>query len=320
MESARPTGTDRPRRAVLLVRNGPMKGQRAVLAPGATLTIGRSEQASLVIPGDRQMSALHCAVTWSNGVCQLRDLGSIKGTKLGGEPVAEALVDDGNYLQCGDTLVSVYIEGSIPPRKRSLPPPEVRALREKALSALRSIVGGASPGGGARSVGTPSPSGGRARVGTASPGSDEALYAVLDAARDDRILELLPRSGEDFESLYDGVRGEALAEVAPYLVRFSPGSPLLESLVLEGWGLAWGVYLTWAGPMKELRRHLRRFLLVLDDETTQRLYFRYYDPRVLARYWPTCSPLQAAEILGEIGCFLLEGEASEVLRLGPERG
>lgn len=281
------------RRAVILVRNGPMKGQRSVLAPGGELSIGRSERADLVVPGDRQMSALHCALAWRSGVCTLRDLGSIKGTKLGGEPVTEAVVEDGSYLQAGDTLFSVYIEGAIPPRKRSLPSPEVRALREKALSVLRAEL---------------------------SPGSGKSLYAALDAARDDRILELLPRSGEDFESLYDGVRGEALAEVAPYLVRFSPGSPLLEALVLEGWGLAWGIYMTWEGPMKELRRHLRRFLLVLDDETTQRLYFRYYDPRVLARYWPTCSPLQAAEILGDIGCFLVEGEAAEVVRLGPERG
>ena len=36
-------------------------------------------------------------------------------------------------------------------------------------------------------------------------------------------------------------------------------------------------------PVDELRRHLRRFLLV-KDESGRQLYFRYYDPRVLRLY------------------------------------
>ncbi len=275
-------------RLVVLVRNGRMKGQKAILPPGGALRVGRSEQADLVFPGDVQMSAVHCELAWDGRACTLRDLGSIKGTKLGGEPVTEALVEDGNYLQAGDTVLSVYVEGAIPPRKRHKPSPEVQALREKALSSLRA---------------------------TADSLPGHALFAVLDAARDDRILELLPRSGEDFESLYDGARGEALAEVAPYLARLSPGSRLLESLVMEGWGDAWGIYLTWPGPMKELRRHLRRFLMVIDDETTQKMYFRYYDPRALRLIWPAFSRMQVDEMLGEIGCLVVEGETGEVLRL-----
>jgi hypothetical protein len=268
-----------------------MKGQKAIVVPGGTLRIGRSDRADLVVPGDVQMSAVHCEIGWDGHTCVVRDLGSIRGTKLGGEPVTQGLVEDGNYLQAGDTILSVYFEGAIPPRKRHRPSPEALVLREKALAGLRAEAEAASADG-------------------------KTLFAVLDAAKDDRVLELLPRSGEDFESLYDGVRGEALAEVAPYLVRLPPGSPLLERLVLEGWGDAWGIYLTWPGPMKELRRHLRRFLMVIDDETTQRMYFRYYDPRALRKIWPVFSRMQADEMLGEIGCFIVEGEGLQALRLG----
>lgn len=61
------------------------------------------------------------------------------------------------------------------------------------------------------------------------------LFALLDAARDRRILELCRESVEEHRSLYDGLEGEKLAEAAPYLVAFEPGSRLLEALVREGW-------------------------------------------------------------------------------------
>jgi hypothetical protein len=250
------------------------------------LRIGRSDRADLVFPGDLQMSAVHCELLWDGRSCRVKDLGSIKGTRLSGEPVTDSSVEDGAYLQAGDTLLSVYFEGAIPPRRRHRPTAENQAIRESALAALRAETA--------------------------------PLFGVLDAARDDRVLELLARSSEDFLSLYDGVQGEALADVAPYVVTLREGSKLLESLVMEGWGDAWGIYATWPGAMKDLRRHLRRFLMIIDDETTRRLYFRYYDPRALRLYWPTCSRLQKAEMLGEIGCFLVEGPSGEVLRLSRE--
>jgi hypothetical protein len=56
--------------------------------------------------------------------------------------------------------------------------------------------------------------------------------------------------------------------------------------------------------------------MVIDDETTQRMYFRYYDPRALRKIWPVLSRMQADEMLGEIGCFIVEGEGLQALRLG----
>jgi hypothetical protein len=50
-------------------------------------------------------------------------------------------------------------------------------------------------------------------------------------------------------------------------------------------------------------------------ESGERVYFRYYDPRVLRRFLPTCSPRQEEEIFGDIGTFLVEGERGDVRRL-----
>ena len=49
----------------------------------------------------------------------------------------------------------------------------------------------------------------------------QPLYAVLDAARDIKILAVLMESKEEHQSLYEGVQGAQLSQVAPYLVRLT---------------------------------------------------------------------------------------------------
>lgn len=134
------------------------------------------------------------------------------------------------------------------------------------------------------------------------------LYALLDAARDERILRLLKRSSEEYASLYEGPEGEELAEVAPYLVRLEPDSPLLQQLLEKGWGNAWGVYLFSEAPFPEVRRHFRHFLKVQTEEGKQ-LHFRFYDPRVLRVFLPTCRPGELRELFGPVTRFVMEGAA-----------
>jgi hypothetical protein len=65
--------------------------------------------------------------------------------------------------------------------------------------------------------------------------------------------------------------------------------------------------------MEELRRHFRGFLRVR-DESGRRLIFRYYDPRVLRPYLPTCWPKELETVFGPLGCYLMEGEdANEMM-------
>jgi len=39
------------------------------------------------------------------------------------------------------------------------------------------------------------------------------------------------------------------------------------------------------------------------------LFFRFYDPRVMRGYLPTCSPKQLAEFFGPVDFYIAEGEA-----------
>jgi hypothetical protein len=135
----------------------------------------------------------------------------------------------------------------------------------------------------------------------------QPLFALLDSSRDPRILNLLRESRDEFESLFQGEQGQKLAHFAPYLVRLSPESPLLEILIGQGWSKSWGVYITCDKSFQEIRSHLRRCLMVkLPDG--RRVYFRYYDPRVLRVYLPTCSSEESKQIFGPVKCYTMEDE------------
>jgi hypothetical protein len=149
-------------------------------------------------------------------------------------------------------------------------------------------------------------------------GQAEPLFALLDAARDPRVLEVLRLSGARHRSLYEGAEGKALADFAPYLVELPLDSPLREPLVHEGWGRSWGVYLTCPQPFAEVRKHFRRFLLVKSEEDGRTLYFRFYDPRVLRIFLPSCTPAGAAEFFGPIREFFVEAvDPGILIRLAP---
>ncbi|WP_158502295.1 DUF4123 domain-containing protein [Vitiosangium sp. GDMCC 1.1324] len=134
------------------------------------------------------------------------------------------------------------------------------------------------------------------------------LFAVLDAARSGRVLKLLQGTQDKYQSLYEGPEAEKLSRVAPYLLAVSKDSMTLERLVNDGWGQSWGVYLSCRLPFTDVRRHLRRFLLVESEETREQLYFRFYDPRVLRAFLPGCSPQQWREFFGETECFWMESK------------
>jgi len=143
------------------------------------------------------------------------------------------------------------------------------------------------------------------RTGTAS------TWALLDAARDDRIYTELRLSRLEHICLYAGKLPDSLLRAAPYLVELAPTYSFTRPLLEMGWGRSWGVFLRVPDP-RNLRHHLRSLLRV-QDETGRTLVFRYYDPRVLRVYLPTCTPVELAAVFGPIGAFLLESESGEAL-------
>jgi hypothetical protein len=141
----------------------------------------------------------------------------------------------------------------------------------------------------------------------------EPLFAVIDATRDPLlILTTLRRSGEQYQSLYEGMQAQVLEAFAPYLVRLSADSQLLETLVVHGWKKNWGIFAVSAADFDTVRRHFRTFLMV-NGPDGKRLYFRYYDPRTLRVYLPTCDAAETKFIFGPLAAYLCEDEAPDTL-------
>lgn len=146
-----------------------------------------------------------------------------------------------------------------------------------------------------------------------------SVWAVLDCARDPAIYRLLLESRLEFLCLYSGKLPRDLELVAPHMVELLPGHRLTQRLLDEGWGRAWGV-LASVDDATVLRPHLRR-LLKVQDQHGQRLLFRYYDPRVLRTYLPTCLPVELDEFFGPVKCFVSEdADGAGVLEWRCENG
>ncbi|HZS41426.1 MAG TPA: DUF4123 domain-containing protein [Polyangia bacterium] len=140
------------------------------------------------------------------------------------------------------------------------------------------------------------------------------LYAIVDCARSPRAYPLVRDCALETACLYDGDPPNPLREAAPYLVRLQANAPFVADLIAHGWGEAWGIYAASHVALDDLRRHLRTLLRVRDPDGRV-LLFRFYDPRVLRLYAPTCTPDERARLFGPIEQFLVEDDAGEVIAL-----
>lgn len=134
------------------------------------------------------------------------------------------------------------------------------------------------------------------------------VFAILDGAANPKLLDYLYRLRPPFECLYRGELQPDMAEVAPYLVLLEPDSEFCNWILRQGWGKHWGILAFAESSLAEMRRHLRRFLTV-HTEQGKPLLFRFYDPRVLRVYLPTCTAGELAEFFGPVSEFVTESES-----------
>lgn len=152
------------------------------------------------------------------------------------------------------------------------------------------------------------------RLRTLAEDTSTRLYALIDGARDERIAPALQAADVAAQCLFDGKLHPELAAAAPYLVSLAADTGFAATFAAEGWPHAWGVPLTAAAELDELRRHFRRFLRVADEQGRP-LLFRYYDPRVLRTYLPTCTAGELDIVFGPVDSFFLADDAGQTERL-----
>lgn len=127
---------------------------------------------------------------------------------------------------------------------------------------------------------------------------DGTLFAVLDACGEPALPAKMRALGEERAAcLYRGTDDPDLLAIAPYLVWLD--APLLEWLTGELWSKPWGILVAAKTSLRALRRHLRT-LLVVQGPDHDFLYFRYYDPRVLVTFLPTCTREELDQVYGPV--------------------
>lgn len=151
-------------------------------------------------------------------------------------------------------------------------------------------------------------------------GERRDVWLIADAARDREIFRMLLECHLNYSCLYSGPLPSALEIAAPYLVQLDYDYRDTRRFIREAWGNNWGVFLRCDASLERLRRHLRGFLVVRDPGGS-RLVFRYYDPRILRIYLPTCTKDELDSVFGPIECFWTEGITTEnLLEFRFERG
>lgn len=141
---------------------------------------------------------------------------------------------------------------------------------------------------------------------------ETTVYTVLDGASAPNLPQMLERLAVESVCLFPGELEPDVAQVAPYLAVFEPDTPFAEWVLEEGWGRHWGIFAISQANLRTVRDHLRSFLKVYGPEL-EPLEFRYYDPRVLRVYLPTCNAKELRTVFGPVLRYLVEGEEPNTL-------
>ena len=135
---------------------------------------------------------------------------------------------------------------------------------------------------------------------------DAQLYMIVDCAADSRIYPQLMASNRAYRCLFDGEKTpEALRSVAPYLIKVKANDELVKWCCEEGRHRHW--FILFVGPnlsLRQLGRQFKRLAFIRTPEGT-RLFFRYYDPRVLPSFLTSCTVAERDSIFKELHCFIV---------------
>jgi len=137
------------------------------------------------------------------------------------------------------------------------------------------------------------------------------VFTVLDGASIPDLLRQLHEQRPEHVCLYRGELEPDMAEVAPYLVRLEPDSDFTDWLFEKGWGEHWGIFALSRESLSAMRRHFRALTVVYTPDNKP-VYFRYYDPRVMRAYLPTCNVEELSKVFGPIDHYLLEDEDAKI--------
>ncbi len=146
------------------------------------------------------------------------------------------------------------------------------------------------------------------------------VHMLLDGARDPQISQLVRDGNLEYACLFAGQLSERLQAAAPYLVHLEAASPLTRTLLERSWNQDWGIFTV--APhhttITQQRIHFKKLLRVR-DEAGQEMAFRFYDPRVLRVFLPSCTGDQLTQFFGPVHMIIAQsGEGGAFVRYTPD--
>jgi pSer/pThr/pTyr-binding forkhead associated (FHA) protein len=317
-----------PETAKLKVIEGPRTGETFEIRIGQPLVIGRSPGVAVCIdvPG---LSREHFELRWDGTQCVIADLKSRNGLFLNGDRISEATVRGSDRIEAGQAVFQLEIG---PTRRRIVEEPQ---SGDSADSAADSRPHTSSHGRTRLSpisvydnvvptlVGqTPSIEDGTALsvlLRTCAVKPPARVFALVDGAKAFELAFEGRLMGNRLYTLFTGALAVQLAHVGPCLVELSAVAPFLQKWI-DGLGNSAGVLFRTEADLVTLYGHLRH-LFVATDERGREYFFRFYDPRVLRVFLPTCTEDELLEFFGPIQEWVVEqADGTGVVRYAVARG
>jgi len=114
------------------------------------------------------------------------------------------------------------------------------------------------------------------------------VYTILDTAINELIYKKLIDTPIQKQCLFNSTLEYYMPEVAPYIVLLEVDNIFSNWLLDNCRGNNWGIFLISKSDIKTLAEHYSNMTIVSHEDGNE-YFFRYYDPRVLRLYLPTCT-------------------------------
>lgn len=277
---------------VIVVVRGAMAGRKFRIAGPAV--VGRSPLCDIPLD-DAGVSREHCEFVPEGDHWRLKDRGSRNGTSLNGEVVKSTIVRPGDEITLGEVLLrleSPRVDETSASATPTLVPIRLFSDVEPTLSATAAA---------------PPPDTLAEALALSLPASEHAtLYAVIDGSQSFDLAFAARLMGHDLYTLFTGTIAEMAAPAGPCLVVLGERSAFLRRWAKEA-GSHSGVLFESTADIAVVGAHLRS-VFVATDEAGQEYFFRFYDPRVLRVFLPTCREEELREFFGPVERWIGESE------------
>jgi hypothetical protein len=143
-------------------------------------------------------------------------------------------------------------------------------------------------------------------------GERTLVYTVLDGAAIPELRMKLYETEPPHHCLFPGELAPDMAEVAPYVVQLIPNAPFTDWVLQDFLGKNRGIFAHSPRSIREMRKHFRGLVKVY-TESGEPMIFRFYDPRVIRRFLPTCNAGELKTFFGEVDTFFVENPGGQAV-------